>query len=101
MSTIKSDLWGFPAKDIARICQVDVTTARRWKKGAICPPDFVLPLLLGDLGFLDPAWRGWLLRRGHLVSPEGWELSMHAVLASHLMAAQIAAYRAENRGLKV
>lgn len=100
MGTTNSDLWGFPAKDIARICQVDLTTARRWKKGAICPPLGALARLTGDLGFLDPAWKGWRLVRGTLVSPEQWEITMHDVLATPLMRSQIALYQSENRALK-
>jgi hypothetical protein len=96
----KDTLSGFPAKEIARICDVDLTTARRWKRGAICPPQSALMMICGDLGFVDPAWRGWVLRRGHLISPEGWEISMHAVLATQLQQAQIAAYQSENRALK-
>ena len=88
-----------PIKQIAEICGVDITTARRWKRGAICPPQHVLDYLhakaTGNLGFIDPAWRGWVLRNGHLVSPEGWEMSMSDVLASRLHEAQLAAWRLE------
>lgn len=96
----KEVLFGLSIKQIVEVCHVDVTTARRWKRGAICPPQSALSLLAGDLGFLDPAWTGWTLRHGHLVSQEGWEISMHDVLAMRLMAAQIAAYQTENRKLK-
>jgi hypothetical protein len=30
-------------------------------------------ILTGDLGAFDPAFRGWKLREGKLISPEGWE----------------------------
>jgi hypothetical protein len=57
-------------------------------------------VLSGDLGFLDPAWRGWRLKDGHLLSPESWELSMGDVLASRLHEAQLAAWRKEVRDMK-
>lgn len=91
-------------KQIAELCQVDLTTARRWKRRAICPPRHALEFLAakvnGDLSFLDPAWRGWVLRDGHLWSPENWCISMSGVLASRLHEAQLAAWRREVRIIK-
>jgi hypothetical protein len=52
------------------------------------------------MGFLDPAWKGWKLVRGSLVSPEQWQVTMHDVLATPLMRSQLAVYQSENRGLK-
>lgn len=96
----KEVIYGIPIKEIVRICQVDVTTARRWKRGAQSPPQWALCLLTGDLGFLDPLWAGWRLIRGDLVSPENWIITRGDVLAQRLVAAQIAAYQTENRYLK-
>ena len=93
-----------PIKDLVEICQVDITTARRWRRGSNLPPLYVLAFLnaklTGDLGFLDPAWRKWIIRQGHLFSPENWEISMNDVLATRLKDAQISAYQSENRALK-
>lgn len=50
-------------------------------------------MLSGDLGFFDPAWRGWILRRGCLISPENWEITMSDVLASRLHEAQLREWR--------
>lgn len=100
----KDVFYGLPIKQIAEICEVDITTARRWKRGAIRPPHHVLQYLLAkveaDLSFLDPAWTGWKLLDGHLWSPEGWRMSMSDVLASRLHEAQLAAWRLEVRKLK-
>lgn len=96
----KDILFRWEVKDIARICEVDVTTARRWKRGAQRPPEWALYLLEGDLGFFDPKWRGWRLIRGDLVSPENWIITLGDVLAQRLVAAQISAYQTENRHLK-
>jgi len=93
-----------PINRLVEICQIDITTARRWRRGSNLPPPYVLAYLnakiTADLSFLDPAWRGWLLREGHLISPEGWEISMSDVLASRLHEAQLAAWRVEVRKLK-
>lgn len=94
------DFFGFPVSEIARICKVSERTARRWKDGTICPPETALMILRGDLGMFDPEWRGWILRRGCLISPEGWEIRMPDVLASRLHEAQLGVYRSENRRLK-
>lgn len=100
MATPGNPLFGFSVKEIARVCQVDITTARRWKRGAICPPLGAIALLEGDLGFLDPLWSGWKLQRGSLLSPESWEITKNDVLATPLMRSQLAAYQSENRALK-
>jgi len=93
-----------PIRHLVEICHIDITTARRWRRGSNLPPpyvlDFVNAKLWGDMSFLDPAWRGWVLRDGHLYSPESWRISMSDVLASRLHEAQLAAWRIEVRKLK-
>jgi Phage protein len=55
-------------------------------------------MILGnDLGCFDPAWRGWILRGGQLISPEGWEARPGDVLTLPLLRAQIATYQAKER----
>jgi len=95
-----SQVNGIPASEIARLCQVDLATARRWKRGASCPPKTALLILEADLGCFDPAWRGWVLRCGNLVSPEGWAITVSDVLSAPLLRAQVAAYQVENRALR-
>lgn len=93
-------LYRWSVNDIARICEVDLTTARRWKRGARCPPNSALMLLSGDLGYLDPRWAGWTIRSGEIVSPEGWRATPGDVLSIQLTQAQLSAYRNENRALR-
>lgn len=100
MATPENPLFGISIKKIVEVCRVDITTARRWKRRAYCPPVWAIALLEGDMGFLDSAWAGWKLSRGSLISPEQWQVTMHDVLATPLMRGQIAVYQAENRGLK-
>lgn len=54
-------------------------------------------ILERDLGCFDPAWHGWLLRDGKLISPEGWEVTTGDVLSLPLLRAQIATYQAKER----
>ncbi len=93
-----------PINRLVEICHIDITTARRWRRGSNLPPPYVLAYLnaklTADLSFLDPAWRGWTLKEGHLISPEAWVISMSDVLASRLHEAQLAAWRVEVRKLK-
>ena len=91
------ECYGFPAKEIARRCGVDVTTARRWKKGTYLMPEAARMIMSGDLGYLDSAWRGWTLLRGQLTSPEGWVMSVGDLLSIPLMRAQMSAYQAKER----
>lgn len=99
-NVVPTEIYGIPIKEIARICQVDIATARRWKRGASCPPKSALFLLAGDLGFFDPLWSGWIIRAGELISPEGWQITRNDVLAVPLMRSQIAIYQSENRYLR-
>lgn len=70
----ESPLYGVPAAVIAERCQVHPDTARRWKRQGYAPaPALALigALHQHDLGAIAPAWAGWVLRDGDLVSPEG------------------------------
>ncbi len=89
--------YGITTEEIARRCQVDVRTARRWKRGERRMPKTAAMILSGDLSHLDPAWRGWTLRAGKLISPEGWELAPGDALSLPLLRAQLAAYQAKER----
>lgn len=92
-----NELYGIPSETIARICKVDITTARRWKRGKTQMPETARMILAGDLGCFDPAFRGWSIRDGKLVSPEGWEATAGDILTIPLMRAQISAYQAKER----
>lgn len=89
--------YGLPADEIARRCRVDVATARRWKRGARRPPRTALMILLEDLGCFDPAWKGWRIRDGQLISSEGWAVSPGDVLGLPLMCAQLISYQRDQR----
>lgn len=93
-------LYRWSVKEIAALCEVNITTARRWKRGARCPPHSALILLSRDLGYLDPRWSGWTIRNGEIISPEGWRATPGDVLSIQLTQAQLSAYRTENRSLK-
>lgn len=100
MSRSDDILYRWSINDIARLCKVDLTTARRWKRGAICPPETALMILAGDLGVFDPTWRGWTIRGETIYSPEGWEATMGDVRSLPLLRQINASYRSENRNLR-
>jgi hypothetical protein len=54
-------------------------------------------ILLEDLGCFDTAWKGWRIRDGQLISPEGWAATPGEILALPLMRAQIASYQRDQR----
>lgn len=92
--------YGIQAEEIARICKVGIRTARRWKSGESEMPKTAEMLLAGDLGMLDPAWRGWTIRKGQLTSPEGWQATPGHVRAIKMMDRTLGVYRRENQSLK-
>jgi hypothetical protein len=66
-------------------------TVRRWKKLARLPrwlERLVRVCLQGELGEIDPAWNGWRIVRGELISPEGRSYSPGAIRASTLWRAR-------------
>lgn len=90
-------LRGIPVAEIVRICQVEASTARRWKRGAIKPPETALMALRirfhGELDDLGPEWKKWRYRDGELRSPDGWRINRNDALSVPLMHGQISALR--------
>lgn len=93
MAKPPEELQGLSVKEIVRVARVNPTTARRWKRGVVPVPAGILLALIGDLGAFDPAWEGWVLRRGLLCSPENWYCTPGDVRAIQLKDAQIRAHR--------
>ena len=87
-----------PAGLSGRVGVSDITL-RRWKRSRRLPPwaAILIRLLDGELDAIDPAWRGWIIRRGELVSPENWCFRPGEVRSIPLMHASLAAYRSPMR----
>jgi hypothetical protein len=60
------------ASEVAAICQVSITTAKRWLAHKSRIPDYALLRLSGDLGAVNDAWKGWRIEGDSLISPKGW-----------------------------
>jgi hypothetical protein len=91
------ELYGIPAALIAKLCEVDISTARKWKRGKCRIPSASLKLLKGDLSAFDPDWKGWTLRNGTLISPEGWSCSPGEILSLPFLRQQIAHFESVRR----
>lgn len=101
MATVLDILFLFRVNEIAQRCGVSLKTARRWKAGQIVPPPAAIMLLTRDLGYLHPAWTGWVISlRGELCSPENWVATPGDVLSIQLTQMQLSTYRLENKRLK-
>ena len=96
----RDELFRYSISEIAKLCGVTARTVRRWRDGTRRPPDLALMLLSRDLGYLDPLWKGWTIRAGSIVSPEGWTVSRNDALAVPLLHQQIAVLNAELRTLR-
>lgn len=72
-------------EQLAQLAGVSVRTARRWRSSGRMPraARILIALRLGwlELGALCPAWRGWRLAGGAIVSPEGWTFTPGELLA--------------------
>lgn len=78
-------LYGIRSEDIAAWCGVHITTARRWKRYGDLPVTAAIVIALrsrGELELIDPAWAGWRLRGGVIVSPDGAEYTPGEVLST-------------------
>jgi len=85
---------GLSAEQLAAVCGVHITTARRWKRTGNMPLSYrvlVAFLVDGDLGVLSPAWKGWTLRAGEIVTPEGWTFTPGELTAVPIRYQQLAA----------
>ncbi len=72
---------------LVELTGVHPVTVRRWKKLARLPrwlERLVRVCIRGELDDVDRAWRGWTIRNGELVSPEGLTYTPGAVRASTL-----------------
>ncbi|MBM0105596.1 hypothetical protein JM946_12590 [Steroidobacter sp. S1-65] len=81
---------GFPTDVIADAMGVDLTTARRWRRGATPIPPIARRLaqvmLHGDLGAIHAGWKDWYLKRdGMLVGPDGWAFRAGEILSLPLL----------------
>jgi transcriptional regulator with XRE-family HTH domain len=94
-------LIGLSIKEIARRARVDESTARRWKRGEIVPSAGILLVLDGDLGAFDPAWEGWVIRGGKLITPErSFSVTPGRVRGLEIQWAQVKAYQRETLMLR-
>src|SRR5690348_7230483 len=105
MAVVPEEVKDLTIKQIAQFCGVSEKTAQRWQTGQIVPPTSALIVLrlhrYGDLGVVDPAWAGWVIRRGILCSPENWMCTPGNIRALQLKGAQIAALEREVNELRV
>lgn len=87
------------AEEWAALAGVHITTARRWKRAGMPEPVRRLLHIMvnGDLSAISRAWRGWALRAGALVGPDGITATPGEVLAIPFVRAQVQSYQARAR----
>ncbi|HWK75383.1 MAG TPA: hypothetical protein VNQ81_13985 [Povalibacter sp.] len=71
---MESELYGLSALLLADITGVHIETAKRWKRAGQLPAAhraIVQLKTVGDLGMLNPHWRGYRLYADRIWTPEG------------------------------
>lgn len=85
---------GFSREDAAEFCGVSLRTIGHWETGKARPAWAAFKLLRvyrhGDL--IDPAWGGFAIVRGHLVTPEQHSLAPHDLTWLSLLVRRAAAF---------
>jgi len=79
------DLYGISAELLTEIANVPIEKARRWKRAGKVPArvQAIVQLRLStDLGVLDPASRGYVIRNGLLWTPENDSLTPAQIRAA-------------------
>lgn len=92
------DPYGLPAVSLAQAAGVSLDTARRWKRQHRIPPQaarLVALWLRGDLGAIDPAWRGFTVRSDGLWTPYGFCVRPGEISGIPYRFAQLAALELE------
>jgi hypothetical protein len=97
---MQDELVGVSAREIANTTGVDITTARRWRRGAARIPEAARRLLALRLegsaeALLGPAWAGWRFGRDGLLYAPGWRRGFEPgeILAMPYLYGQVAALK--------
>lgn len=95
---------GLDPSDIASLTGVDLTTARRWKRGRPIPEParrLLRILTAGELEIFGREWRGWWLdaKNGVLCSPEQWAFRPSEILSLPFLHGMIASYQSQIRDM--
>lgn len=96
----RNTMYGIQAEDIARWCDVHITTARRWKRGEEPPLSarIVIELMTsGDLSVISSSWEGWTLSKDGLKAPTGATYSPGDIMATDYWRTLVRSYQAEQR----
>lgn len=85
--------YGIPAAELAQVCRVDISTARRWKRAGRIPRrhHHLIALARGhNLWALDATWTGWTFHDGMLWTPENQPVRPGDIRAMPYQEARIA-----------
>lgn len=76
---------------------VSAVTLRRWERTGRVPrwALILIGLLAGNLEAIDPAFAGWLIRAGELVTPEGWRFTPGEIRSIPFLYGQVRIWRSE------
>jgi transcriptional regulator with XRE-family HTH domain len=90
------------AATLAARAGVSAVTLRRWQRTNRMPAwaRILLALLGGELEAIDAAFTGWIIRRGELVSPDGWCFAPNEIRTIPLLYGQVNLWRGQALALE-
>ncbi|WP_415721582.1 DUF3653 domain-containing protein [Photobacterium ganghwense] len=79
---------GLSREETAELCFKTVRTVTRWDEGQEIPPVCRRLMKLyscRDLEAINENWRGWKIKHGELVTPNGWSLTPDRIVTGNAL----------------
>lgn len=79
---------GLSIEETAKLCFKSVRTVTDWDNGKPIPPECrrLMKIYSGrDLEALHDDWRGWKIKQGELITPNGWTLTPDRIISGNAL----------------
>ncbi|HFQ5220714.1 TPA: DUF3653 domain-containing protein, partial [Vibrio vulnificus] len=79
---------GLSKNQAVELCFKSMRTITRWDAGQEIPPECRRLMKLyscADLEAINESWRGWQIRQGKLITPNGWSLTPDRIITGNAL----------------